>query len=49
MNKKQARRFLSRNEWKLSETKLESFTEKKQKNLLMMKEKAEKVLEEDKK
>ncbi len=44
MNKKHARRFLRRNEWKLSETKIESFTKKKQANLLMMKEKAEKVL-----
>ena len=45
MTPKMARRFLTKNHWNLSPTKLEVFTDAKVKNLLKTKEKALKVLE----
>lgn len=46
MNKKLARRFLRKNHWNFAPTKFESLSESKQKNLVKMKEKAEKILKE---
>ena len=45
MKPKMARRFLTKNHWNLSPSKLENFTDAKIKNLLKTKKKALKVLE----
>jgi len=44
MSKKQARRWLARNRWNLAPTKLETFSDAKQKNMLKMQEKCKEAL-----
>lgn len=44
MKPKIARRWLRKNEWNLAPTKLEMYSDSKQKNMLKMKEKCLKVL-----
>ena len=45
MSKKQARRWLRKNGWNLAPTKLETFSDSKQKNMIKMQKRCKEVLE----